>query len=57
MATAKTTKSILVIDDEENMCHMLATVLTKAGYEVETATNGREGIQRLDRPGRFLFNR
>jgi len=42
-------RSILVIDDEENMCHMLATVLTKAGYAVETAGNGREGLEILDR--------
>ena len=56
MATVKTTKSILVIDDEENMCHMLATVLTKAGYKVETATNGREGIQRLEQhPFEFVL--
>ena len=56
MVTVKTTKSILVIDDEENMCHMLATVLAKAGYEVETAANGREGIQRLDQhPFEFVL--
>ena len=48
MAINNTPKSILVIDDEENMCHMLATVLTKAGYTVDTATNGREGIDKLD---------
>ena len=56
MAKAKTPKSILVIDDEENMCHMLATVLSKAGYEVQTAGNGREGIDRLDQhPFEFIL--
>ena len=38
-------KRLLVIDDEENMRHMLATVLGKAGYIVETAANGHEGLK------------
>jgi two-component system response regulator AtoC len=35
---------ILVIDDEGNMCHMLAAVLKKAGYTVDTALDGRAGL-------------
>jgi len=31
---------ILVIDDEENMRHMLSTMLTKHGYDVEMASDG-----------------
>lgn len=38
-------KRLLVIDDEENMRHMLATVLGKGGYIVETAANGHEGLK------------
>jgi two-component system response regulator AtoC len=38
-------KRLLVIDDEENMRHMLSTVLGKAGYIVETAANGHEGLK------------
>jgi len=38
-------KRLLVIDDEENMRHMLSTVLGKAGYIVETAANGLEGLK------------
>lgn len=38
-------KRLLVIDDEENMRHMLSTVLSKAGYIVETAANGHEGLK------------
>ena len=38
-------KRLLVIDDEENMRHMLSTVLGKAGYTVETAANGLEGLK------------
>jgi two-component system response regulator AtoC len=38
-------KRLLVIDDEENMRHMLSTVLGKAGYTIETASDGHEGLQ------------
>ncbi len=40
-------KRILVIDDEENFRHMLSVILKKEKYEVETATNGEEGLQKL----------
>ena len=36
---------ILVIDDEENMRHMLAVLLEKEGYQVETAANGEGGLE------------
>ncbi len=39
-------QNILVIDDEVNMCHMLATVLRKAGYAVDTAADGQTGLQK-----------
>jgi len=41
-------KKILIIDDEENMLHMLKTILTKEGYEITTATNGKEGLEKND---------
>jgi two-component system response regulator AtoC len=37
---------ILIIDDEVNMCHMLSTVLRNAGYAVEAATHGRDGLEK-----------
>ncbi len=40
-------KQLLVIDDEENMRHMLASLLSRLGYEVRGATNGREGLTLL----------
>ncbi len=40
-------KRLLVIDDEENMQHMLSKVLGKTGYIVETASNGHEGLKRI----------
>ena len=44
--TAKNIKKrLLIIDDEANMRHMLSTVLKKAGYNVETAADGAEGLK------------
>ena len=39
--------SVLVIDDEENMRHMLAHIIGRAGYTIETAGDGEEGLQKL----------
>ena len=39
--------AILIIDDEENMRHMLSKMLQRAGYQVRTAADGREGLARL----------
>ena len=41
-------KRLLVIDDEANMRHMLSTVLKKAGYVVDTASDGSEGLQMIE---------
>ena len=38
-------KRLLIIDDEENMRHMLSKVLSKAGYTIESASNGHEGLK------------
>ena len=39
---------ILVIDDDEIIQNVLEKVLTKEGHHVEIATNGKEGLQKLD---------
>lgn len=39
---------ILILDDEDNMLHMLKTILTKEGYEIATATNGVEGLKKME---------
>ena len=44
---------LLIIDDEENMCHMLKVITERHGYHVTTACNGREG---LDLAGRETFD-
>lgn len=53
MATSNCCNNLLVIDDEKNMCHMLSTVLKKAGYKVDTALDGKQG---LDLAGRTQYD-
>jgi DNA-binding NtrC family response regulator len=40
--------NVLIIDDEANMCHMLKTILSRGGYDITTAANGREGLEKLE---------
>ena len=42
-------KQSLIIDDEVNMRHMLSTVLKKADYLVDTASDGSEGLKMIER--------
>ncbi|MBM9614424.1 sigma-54-dependent Fis family transcriptional regulator [Desulfobulbus rhabdoformis] len=44
-------KRLLVIDDEENMRHMLFSMLTRLGYEVDVAANGESGLRALAHSG------
>ena len=37
---------ILVVEDEEHLARLIAEVLTKEGYAVETAADGRSGLTR-----------
>jgi len=39
---------ILLIDDEENFRHMLSVILKKRGYDVEAASNGIDGLKKVD---------
>ncbi len=38
---------ILVIDDDRNICEMLTLYLTQEGYEVESAYDGEEGVEKF----------
>lgn len=40
-------KKILIIDDEEDMRIYLQTLLKKAGYDTETAVNGRDALDKF----------
>ncbi|GAM07855.1 acetoacetate metabolism regulatory protein AtoC [Geobacter sp. OR-1] len=47
-------KRILVVDDEENLRHMLKVMLQKIGYAVELATDGADALDKLSHD-RFDF--
>jgi len=44
--TLETPPTILIIDDSPTETHILSATLKKAGYQVETACNGEEGVAR-----------
>ncbi|MFU8802575.1 MAG: CheR family methyltransferase [Bradymonadaceae bacterium] len=39
---------VLVVDDYEEICRLFSLFLTNAGADVETASNGREALERID---------
>ena len=50
------TSKILVVDDEPEFCRLFANVLTDMGYQVSTATDGREGLAKIrENPPDILF--
>lgn len=40
---------ILVVDDEKNYCDVLKMILTAQGYDVDTAGNGMEALDQMER--------
>jgi two-component system OmpR family response regulator len=44
MLTGMTGSHLLVVDDEDNLRSMLAAALRHHGYEITTATNGRDAL-------------
>ncbi len=42
-----TEKHLLIIDDEENMRHMLTMLLTRSGYRVDGAADGYQGLRKV----------
>ena len=46
--TEETASRILVIDDEESIREMLAQALEIGGFQVETATDGMEGLEKFN---------
>lgn len=48
MNTKEPEATLLVVDDEPNILELLATSLRFAGFEVVTATNGREALDKAE---------
>jgi len=40
-------KSILIIDDDENICRTLSLILNKKGYHVETVNKGSKALEKI----------
>jgi two-component system response regulator AtoC len=40
-------KTLLIIDDEDNMRHMLTALLRKSGYRIDAAADGDEGLEKV----------
>jgi DNA-binding NtrC family response regulator len=40
-------KRVLIVDDESGIRALLKRVLSKAGYQVDTASNGREALEKM----------
>ena len=45
--TASFKNRMLVVDDEKNMRHMLSTMLSRAGYMVDTAPDGQAALEKV----------
>ena len=41
-------EKILVVDDDKNICELLRLYLTKEGYQVTTANDGEEGLEKFN---------
>ena len=41
------TKKVLIVDDEKNIITSLEFLMTKAGYQVQVAHNGEDGLQKI----------
>jgi len=41
-------RKVLIVDDEDNMRHMLKVLLSEEGYETEEALDGKEALDRLE---------
>lgn len=49
MISVSEQKRLLIIDDEENMRHMLSVMLERIGYVTETAPNGYKGLKEVEK--------
>lgn len=43
----KQNRTLLIVDDEENMRHMLQAMVSRQGYSVETAVDGQDALDKI----------
>lgn len=43
--------TLLIIEDDQDLCFLLETFLSRKGYEVEIARTGQEGINKYEETG------
>ena len=53
LKTDSAPKRVLVVDDEDGVRRFIARVLSSAGYVVETAATGPEGLEAIDHGAAF----
>ena len=41
--------TLLIVDDDQDQCDSLADVLNDAGYDVDTASSGKEAVEMASR--------
>lgn len=44
---------VLVVEDDEGLRYAMSIALTRAGFEVEEAVDGKEAVQALTAPGTY----
>ena len=50
-------EKILVVDDDANICELLRLYLTKEGYQVTTAGDGEEGLEKFNHKDLFVCHK
>ncbi len=45
---------VLVVDDDVMVCRLVGDILTRHGYETQTASCGKEALEKVRAPGHYL---
>lgn len=48
MAEPKPRKRVLVVDDDDDLRELLSMVVTRAGYDAETAWDGKQAVEMIE---------
>ena len=48
-------RKILVVDDDEAVRNLVQRILEEAGYDVVTASNGQQALEKVSQPGLSLI--